>query len=43
MCKVIDIGVIFCNKIMWKREDIGEDYRFGNYMYNNINVFCRVS
>lgn len=28
---------------MWKREDTGEDYRPGNYMYNNINVSCRVS
>ncbi|XP_052683902.1 uncharacterized protein LOC128164188 isoform X2 [Crassostrea angulata] len=41
MCKVTDTGAISCNKIMWKREDTGEDYRPGNYMYNNINVSCR--
>uniref|UniRef100_A0A8W8MCJ8 Ig-like domain-containing protein n=1 Tax=Magallana gigas TaxID=29159 RepID=A0A8W8MCJ8_MAGGI len=37
-CEVYDLEGISCNKILWKREDTGEDYSPGNY--NNINVAC---
>lgn len=40
MCEVYDIGGIFCNMILWKRGDIGENYSLGSY--NNINVICKV-